>query len=191
LRDAFSAVSTGFESGVHRQRAIESGQPRQPLEQLRQAVGVERPRRDGECMRLLDERGDDSRVRVAEADRRIRAHQVEIAFAIDILEPDALAAREHDRQRVVVARAVRALGAHRIGGRGRGGLDLRGRAARGLRLRHVTAPRGSEPAATTNVSGGRARPAVCAASACGRGAFRQGTGGCDFAKSCRKDTPQR
>ena len=75
-----------------------------------------RARRDAELLRLGDQRADDPRVRVAEAHRRVRAHQVEVAAAVDVGQPAALAARQHDRQRIVVAGAERLFAADQVGG---------------------------------------------------------------------------
>src|SRR5437588_5155017 len=60
------------------------------------------------CSSDLD-RADDLRMRVTKAHRRIRAHQVEIAPAVDVEKIAALATREHDGQRIVIAGAECAL----------------------------------------------------------------------------------
>ena len=63
-------------------------------------------------------------MRVPEAHRRIGAHEIEIATAVDIGHPRALAVREHDRQRVVVAGAERVFPRDECGGIGQGRSDL-------------------------------------------------------------------
>ena len=60
---------------------------------------------------------------MAEAHRGIRTHEIEIATAADIGDPRALAVREHDRQRVVVARAESLFPLDERGGGNRGGND--------------------------------------------------------------------
>ena len=72
-------------------------------------------RRHGEPLRLLDQRAHDARVRVAVAHRRVRAHHVEIAAAMLVPQPAAVAVREHDGQRIVVARGIAALASDRGG----------------------------------------------------------------------------
>ena len=91
-----------FRAAAGRQHAIEAGDARQSLHQLRQPVVVVGARRHRELLRLLDQRADDARMRVTEAHRRVRAHQVEQPATFDVGDPRALAARQHDGQRLVV-----------------------------------------------------------------------------------------
>ena len=51
-----------------------------------------------------------ARVAVAEVQRRVAGQHVEVAAALDVVHPDALAAAQDDGQRLVVVRAVAALG---------------------------------------------------------------------------------
>ena len=78
--------------------------------------------------RLCDQRVDDVRIGMPEAHRGVRAHEVEVAAAVDVGDPGALAVRQHDRQRIVVARAERPLAGDERRGRG---LGRRGRFAVG------------------------------------------------------------
>ena len=105
----------GFGAAVRGKRAIEAGDFGEPLQQRRQKLVVEDAGRDGEPLRLLDERAHDARMRVAVAHRRIRAHHVEIAATVLVPEPAAVAVREHDGQRIVVAGGVAALAGDRGG----------------------------------------------------------------------------
>ena len=98
-----------FGAAARRQRAIETRQLREPLEEARQKLVVKDARRHGEALRLLDQRAHDARMRVAVAHRRIRAHHVEIAAAVLVPQPAAVAVRDHDRQRIVIARGMPAL----------------------------------------------------------------------------------
>ena len=50
--------------------------------------------------------GDEARVPVPEVERRVAGEAVEVAAAVDVGDPGALAVGEHDRQRVVVVRGV-------------------------------------------------------------------------------------
>ena len=94
-----------FGAGVHRQHDVETGEARELLAEERQLVVVERARRQRDLVRLLDERREDGRVRVALVERRIRAQAIEIAPSLDVVDPHAGRAGDDDRQRVVVARA--------------------------------------------------------------------------------------
>ena len=105
LRAALIAVSTASAPPLAGSTRSEPRDARQALHQLRQPVVVVRARRDRELLRLLDQRADDARMRMAEADRRVRAHQVEQPAALDVGDPRTFAARQHDGQRLVVERA--------------------------------------------------------------------------------------
>ncbi len=63
-------------------------------------------RGDRETLRLSRERRDDARMRMSVAHRRIGAHHIDVASAVDVPEIGSLATREDDRQRGVIARAV-------------------------------------------------------------------------------------
>ena len=94
IEDAFDLVSPLARSldrrldrlgaAIRRQHAIEARQLREPLEQKREPIVEIGTRRDTEFLRLLDQRADDLRMRVAEAHCRIRAHQIEIAASVDV-----------------------------------------------------------------------------------------------------------
>ena len=66
--------------------------------------GVIRARGNGHALRLVDQRVDQSRMRMAMADRRISRHEVEIALAVRVPQPGAVAAFDYDRNRRVVRR---------------------------------------------------------------------------------------
>ena len=84
---------------------------------------MKRTRRDRELLRLRDECGDDFRMRVTETHRRVGAHEVQKALAVDVGQPRTGALPQHDGQWIVVARAERVFA-----------LDvLRGRLGRGAR----------------------------------------------------------
>ena len=127
LRAALSAVSTASApplAGSTRSSPVSCASRSSSERQLVVVIGA---RRDAELLRLRDQRADDPRMRVAEADRGIRAHQVEVAAAVDVGQPAAFAARQHDRQRLVVARAKRLLAADQVGsGIGNRGGRMRG-----------------------------------------------------------------
>ena len=79
-------------------------QRREPLGEL-----DHRPMREAgehhvlELVELRGDRGADARIRVAEEIDPPRAHRVEIAAAVEIVEPRTLAARDrHERQRLVL-----------------------------------------------------------------------------------------
>ncbi len=61
---------------------------------------------------------------VAEVERRVGGERVEVATALDVLDPGALAAADHNRQRRVVVDAVLLFEAGRIGGLLHGGAIL-------------------------------------------------------------------
>ena len=102
-----------FGAAARRQRAVETRQLREALEEPRQELVVKGPRRDGEALRLLDQRAHDARMRVAVAHRRIGAHHVEVTAAVLVPQPAAVTVRDHDRQRIVIARGMPALAGDR------------------------------------------------------------------------------
>ena len=55
-----------------------------------------------------------------EAHRGVRAHEIEVSAAVDVRDPRAFAMRQHDRQRIVVARRERVLRRHQLRCRGNG-----------------------------------------------------------------------
>src|SRR5262249_50520121 len=68
-----------FGAGVHRQRDVEARELAQLLEKRAEAVVVVSARRHGEAVGLRGEGGEDTRMRVAVARRRIGAHHVDVA----------------------------------------------------------------------------------------------------------------
>ena len=65
---------------------------------------------------LLDHRSEDLRMAMALVDRRIGGQAVEVALALDVPDPDALAARQDHVERLVVVRAEPVLGRNEIVG---------------------------------------------------------------------------
>ena len=61
---------------------------------------------------MLGEGGENARMRVAVARGRVGAHHVDVAAAFYVKQIRAFAAGQHDRQRIVIVRAVTALGVH-------------------------------------------------------------------------------
>ena len=106
----------GLGAAAGGQHAVETRQLREALEQERQFVVVIRTRRDAKLLRLGDQRADDPRVAMAKAHRRVRAHQVEEAAAVDVGQPTSLAARQNHRQWVVIAGAKRLFATDQVGG---------------------------------------------------------------------------
>ena len=77
---------------------------------------------DRQAAGLLGEGLHQRRMAVAEADRRVGGHHVEVPPALLVEQPHAVAAREHDRQRVVVAGAVAVFEGDGTGDRGTPGV---------------------------------------------------------------------
>ena len=80
-------------TGVHRQRRIEPREAAKFGEERPQPVVVEGTRGHGEAPGLRLERGENARMRMPMARRRIGAHHVDVAPASGIPEMSALAAR--------------------------------------------------------------------------------------------------
>ena len=99
-----------FGARVHREDEVLLAQPRERLGERREAVVVEGAAREREPAELLGRGGDESRMPVPEVERRVRRQQVEVALALDIGHPRALAARDDDGKRVVVAGDVLVVG---------------------------------------------------------------------------------
>ncbi len=137
LRAALSAVSTASAPPLAGSARSSPVSVVSRLQEGRQKLVVEDARGDGEPLRLLDQRAHDARMRVAVAHGRVRAHHVEVAAAVLVPQPAAVAVRQNDRQRVVVARGVAALARDRRG-------DCRGadgrRRAGGETAVHADAP---------------------------------------------------
>ena len=97
---------------------------------------------------------------MAEVEGRVRGQRVEVATPLDVLDPGALAAADHHRQRRVVVDAVLLFEAGRIGGLLHGGAilttDADGRVSGPVgRARR---PRGQRPATRPRARGRRAAP---------------------------------
>ena len=96
----------GLGAGVHRQRRVEAGSLAELAQEGAHLVVVERPRREREAVQLLLRRRHDRRVPVSLVHRRVRAQHVQVALSVHVPDPHALAALEHDGQRVVVVGRV-------------------------------------------------------------------------------------
>ena len=126
----------GLGARVHRQDHVHAAQRRELRGEGAQQVVVERAAGEREAAELPLGRGDEARMAVAEVQRAVAREQVQVAAPVDVLDPGALAAGEHDRQRMVVVRGVC--------------LDLRDRA---LAFRRCLARTGSlRPSVTVMIS---------------------------------------
>src|SRR5215475_3697246 len=79
------------------------------LAEQRKLVVHEGSRGDSETLCLLGQRRQDARVAMPLVDRRICRQTIEVASAVDIPNPDAVATGKHDIERLVVGRAILAL----------------------------------------------------------------------------------
>ena len=145
LRDALDLVAPlaahldrgldGLGAGVHRQDHVLAGELGERLRERPELVVVERAAGQRQPAELLAGDLDQARVAVPEVERGVAREAVEVALAVDVGHPRAVAGREHHGQRVVVVRGVRLgeLDVVRGAGRGRGswgcfrGLSGRGR----------------------------------------------------------------
>ena len=91
-------------AGVHRQHQVLAGERGEVACERPELVVVERPAGQRHPFELALRGGDQARVAVAEVQRGVAAEAVEVAVAVDVLDPGAPAGAEHDRQRVVVVR---------------------------------------------------------------------------------------
>ena len=66
---------------------------------------VVRARSDGDALRLLGQRRDQARVRMAVTDGGIRRHEIQIALAVGIPQPTAFATIDDHRNRRVIGRS--------------------------------------------------------------------------------------
>ena len=114
----------GLGAGVHRQDHVLAGQPAQGLGEAAELVVEERAAGQRQPAQLLARDRDEALVGVAEVERRVAREAVEVALAVDVDDPGAVALGEHHGQRVVVVRGV-ALGGLDVGaGRSRGRVVL-------------------------------------------------------------------
>src|SRR5262249_43568754 len=90
-------------AGVHGKRSIEAADAAELVEKRPEPVGVIGARGHRETLRLRGQCCQDARMGVAKAHCRIGAHHVDVTLAIGVPQIGPLAARQHDRQRRVVA----------------------------------------------------------------------------------------
>ena len=81
-----------FGTGVHRQHQVQTAQGGDLLGEGAELIVVESPRGQRQTLRLLDERLHDLRVSVPEVQRRVAAEKLEVAVAVDVLDPPSLTA---------------------------------------------------------------------------------------------------
>ncbi len=95
-----------FGAGVHRQDHLHAGHRREFGAERSELVVLERPADQGDPLQLTLGGRDQARVPVAEVDRRVGGEQVEVPAAFHVGHPGAFGLGDHDRQRMVVMRAV-------------------------------------------------------------------------------------
>ena len=110
----------GLGAGVHRQDHVLAGQAAQRLGEAGELVVEERAAGEREVPQLLARDRDQALVGVSEVERGVARQAVEVAAAVDVDDPGAVALGEHHRQGVVVVRgvALRGLDVGRSGGAG-------------------------------------------------------------------------
>ena len=118
----------GLGAGVHRQDHVLAGEAAQGLGEAAELVVEERAAGQRQLAELLARDRDETLVGVAEVERRVAREAVEVALAVDVDDPGAVALGEHHGQRVVVVCGV-ALGGLDVGCGALG--DLGGGGARG------------------------------------------------------------
>jgi len=117
----------GLDAGVHGEDAGVAEGLADVLLELAEDVVVERAGRERQGVRLVDERLDDFRVRVALVDGGVGGEKVEVHLVVDVVEQRALAAGEDDGERVVVEGAELVLELHAgLAGGGERGVGRRG-----------------------------------------------------------------
>ena len=115
---------------VHRQDLVRVGQVRELLVEAAELVVAEGAAGQGQARGLLGQRLQDLRVAVALVDRRVGGEAVEVAAALDVGHPGALALGQHDVEGLVVVRAEAGLEVDQSGGVEHGGKSWhRGQAA--------------------------------------------------------------
>jgi hypothetical protein len=87
---------------IHGQGHVEAGDLHQALQEGSEKLRVVGPAGDREPGGLLHHGVEDARMAMAQADRRIGAHHVEVAPSLGIRRPDPFGLREDDRQGIVV-----------------------------------------------------------------------------------------
>src|SRR6516225_147581 len=98
-----------FGARVHGQNLVRLGGGAELLAEQRELVVHEGSRGDSKPRRLFGQCRQDARVTMPLIDRRICRQTIEVAPAVDIPNPDAMATGEHDIERLVIVRAVLAL----------------------------------------------------------------------------------
>jgi len=93
-------------AAVHRQEARVAGQLADLAAERAELIVVEGARGERQPPGLPLEGGDQAWVAVPLVDRRVGREAVHVALALDVPDPDALAALEHHVERVVVVRPV-------------------------------------------------------------------------------------
>jgi len=108
-------------AAVHRQEALEAGERADLLAELAELVVAEGARAEGQPLRLLGQALHQTGVAVPLIHRRVGGEKIEVAIALDVPDPDALAACDDDLERVIVVGAVTILERDQIlGGEGGG-----------------------------------------------------------------------
>lgn len=108
----------GLGAGVHGQNHLEAGELGKLLVEERELVVAEGARGKGDALGLFLHGGEDTRVAVALVDRRVGGEEVEVAAAVDVIDPDARGAFDDDIKRLVVVRAVLILERNEVRGSG-------------------------------------------------------------------------
>lgn len=88
----------GLGTGVHRQYEIHAGQVGEVPAERTEAVVVKRPAGQGEAGQLFLGSGRQPGVGVAEVEGRVSGQAVQVAAALDIGDPGALAGGQHHGQ---------------------------------------------------------------------------------------------
>jgi hypothetical protein len=96
-------------AGIHRQHALHAARVCEVAAEVAEQVVVEGATGQRELADLPRRGLDESRVAVAEVQRRVRREAVEVGVVLGVVDPDAVAARDDDGQRVVGVCAVAVL----------------------------------------------------------------------------------
>ena len=96
-------------AGIHREHEVLAAEPCELLAERAELIVVKRAARQREPLELLDGGGDELRVTVTEVECGIGGQGVEVPSTIDVVDPHAITALDHHRERVVVTGAVVAL----------------------------------------------------------------------------------
>ncbi len=134
----------GLGAGVHRQDEVLAAEVGEGRREGAEAVVVVRAAGEGEAVELLLRGGEERRMPVAEVQGRVGREQIEVALALDVGHPRALAAGDDDRQRVVVVGDVLVLVGDDAGHRGvdgcLGGGHVRAFQRRSSSVQHLMPP---------------------------------------------------